>query len=114
MPPSRKKIALVGKSQLLIGMRLHSLIFSAISETPFIAISYDPKIDSFAEICNQPVIGDVTATSWNDSALVEKVNWILQRTEEHQNYIKKKLQMCKEEAMQTAMGAIQMISSKVN
>nr|WP_026909353.1 polysaccharide pyruvyl transferase CsaB [Paucisalibacillus globulus] len=112
----QEKIALIGKSQLLIGMRLHSLIFSAINATPFIAISYDPKIDSFAEIYNQPVIGDVTATSWGEKELVEKVKWILERSEEHETYIKQKLKICKEEAMETALGAIRTIraSAKVN
>src|SRR5699024_2185569 len=42
-----EKIAIIGQSNLLVGIRLHSLIFSAIMYTPFIAISYDPKIDSF-------------------------------------------------------------------
>lgn len=37
----------------IIGMRLHSLIFSAINETPFIGIEYDPKIDSFTEMTKQ-------------------------------------------------------------
>ena len=29
-----------------IGVRLHSLIFAAVTNTPFIGISYDPKVDS--------------------------------------------------------------------
>jgi polysaccharide pyruvyl transferase CsaB len=37
----------IGKADLLIGVRLHSLIFSALVETPFIGISYDPKVDAF-------------------------------------------------------------------
>lgn len=34
---------------LFIGVRLHSLIFSAVNEIPFIGISYDPKTDSLIE-----------------------------------------------------------------
>lgn len=37
-------------SELVIGMRLHALIFSATVGTPFIGISYDPKIDAFLEL----------------------------------------------------------------
>ncbi|QZY55777.1 polysaccharide pyruvyl transferase CsaB [Crassaminicella profunda] len=40
-------LGLVGNLDLLVGVRLHSLIFAAIMNTPIIAISYDPKIDSF-------------------------------------------------------------------
>ncbi|MGM0378133.1 MAG: polysaccharide pyruvyl transferase CsaB [Bacillota bacterium] len=43
----------IQKCDFIIGMRLHSLIFSAINETPFIGIEYDPKIDSFTEMTNQ-------------------------------------------------------------
>lgn len=40
---------------LLLGVRLHSLIYATITATPFAGISYDPKIDSFlAELDKQP------------------------------------------------------------
>lgn len=67
-----EKIAVIGQSQLLIGMRLHSLIFSAIYATPFIAITYDPKIDAFADIVDQPVIGHVEKDDWNGVTLFER------------------------------------------
>ncbi|MDF2938455.1 MAG: csaB [Paenibacillaceae bacterium] len=37
----------VASCDLLIGMRLHSLIYGASQEVPVVAISYDPKIDQF-------------------------------------------------------------------
>ena len=35
-----------------VGVRLHSLVFSAVGNVPTIGISYDPKIDGFLELIN--------------------------------------------------------------
>lgn len=37
----------VSKCDLVIGMRLHSLIYAASQYVPPVGISYDPKIDQF-------------------------------------------------------------------
>lgn len=42
----------------LVGMRLHSLVMAASANVPTAAISYDPKIDSFAQLAGIPLIGD--------------------------------------------------------
>lgn len=72
-----EKIALIGNAKVLIGMRLHSLIFSSIFYTPFVALSYDPKIDAFAHIVNQPIVGHVESDDWNGDQLVEMVVAVL-------------------------------------
>lgn len=37
----------VSRCRLLVGMRLHSLIYAASQEVPLLGVSYDPKIDHF-------------------------------------------------------------------
>ncbi len=49
-------MSLIGNLDLLIGIRLHALIFAALMHVPFIGISYDPKIDSFLQAVNEKAI----------------------------------------------------------
>ena len=40
-------IGMLGDMKLVVGMRLHSLIFSTIATTPVVGLSYDIKVKSF-------------------------------------------------------------------
>jgi polysaccharide pyruvyl transferase WcaK-like protein len=48
---------------MLIGVRLHALIFAAIMEVPMVGISYDPKIDRFLETIGQHHAGTLRTIS---------------------------------------------------
>ncbi len=47
-------ISILGKMKFSIGMRLHFLVFSIISNVPAISMSYDPKINSLMEYMELP------------------------------------------------------------
>lgn len=51
----------VGRCALLIGMRLHSLIYAANREVPLLGISYDPKIDQFLARLGRRAVGTTEA-----------------------------------------------------
>lgn len=46
---------------VLVGVRLHALIFAAVAETPVVGISYDPKIDAFLQSIGEKAIGKINA-----------------------------------------------------
>ncbi|OGB87224.1 polysaccharide pyruvyl transferase CsaB [candidate division WOR-1 bacterium RIFCSPHIGHO2_02_FULL_45_12] len=49
-------LSLISQFDLLIGMRLHSLIFAAINRVPMLALSYDPKVEAFMKTIDQPYL----------------------------------------------------------
>jgi polysaccharide pyruvyl transferase CsaB len=103
-----EKIAVIGKSNLLVGMRLHALIFSAITSTPFVALSYDPKIDAFAEISCQQVAGHVNEDNWTAESLYQSIQHVLINEAEEVSRLKKRIEPLQKEAMETARQAIQL------
>ncbi|MEN6412977.1 MAG: polysaccharide pyruvyl transferase CsaB [Veillonellales bacterium] len=50
-------LSIIGNMDMLIGVRLHALIFAAIMHVPMIGISYDPKIDRFLETLGEQHVG---------------------------------------------------------
>ncbi|MBQ9697222.1 MAG: polysaccharide pyruvyl transferase CsaB [Acidaminococcaceae bacterium] len=56
-------LSIVGSFRLLIGMRLHGLIFAAVMKVPLMAISYDPKVDSFVKAIGARAVGTVATLS---------------------------------------------------
>ena len=53
-------LSVIDACRLLIGVRLHALVFAAITTTPAIAIRYDPKVDHFAQRVGQTLAGNLT------------------------------------------------------
>src|SRR5690606_28403243 len=60
---------------LLIGMRLHSLIYAASQEVPLIGISYDPKIDQFLHRLGMEATA--STTSLDPQVMAEQALWCL-------------------------------------
>ena len=57
-------LSLVGNMDVLIGVRLHALIFAGVMNVPMVGISYDPKIERFLDSIGEKPLGnlsDVTA-----------------------------------------------------
>lgn len=78
-------LSLVGNMDLMLGIRLHALIFAGVMGVPMLGISYDPKIDRFLSSIGEEPVGnlrDVTAEElmaeirrkWNDKQTFRQRN----------------------------------------
>ena len=78
-------LSLVGNMDLMLGIRLHALIFAGVMGVPMLGISYDPKIDRFLASSGEEPVGDlrdVTAAElmneirrkWNDKQTFRQQN----------------------------------------
>lgn len=54
--------AMLALSDIVLGMRLHALVFSILAHVPFVALSYDPKVTQLARLAGQdPFVMDLGA-----------------------------------------------------
>lgn len=52
-------MSITGNMDMIIGVRLHALVFAAVMQVPLVGISYDPKVDSFLQMIGEQPLGDL-------------------------------------------------------
>lgn len=101
--------SLISKTRMLLGMRLHALVFSAVSAVPMVGLVYDPKIQGFLDCIGQPSAGDVRFLEYEN--LIRHMDQVWDGHAE----IKCQLEACmpglKEKARENARIAVELISS---
>lgn len=81
---SEETLSIIGCMDVLVGVRLHSLIYAAVMGVPMIGVSYDPKVDSFLASIEQP-----TPFTTDDFTL-EKFQTVFRETMEKREEIRAK------------------------
>lgn len=96
----RELLAVVANMDLVIGMRLHFLIFGAVMNVPLVGISYDPKVGRFLELVRQPLAGDVHSLDY--SGLNNAVNKVLADRRAVTAALERRVASLREEALKNA------------
>jgi len=74
-------LTLIGQLDLLIGMRLHALIFSAIAGVPMVGLEYENKVKSFLQLVGQKSGG--VAETLEEITLWATIEGVLQQEKKY-------------------------------
>lgn len=86
-------LGIIGNFNLVISMRLHSLIFAAVMDVPMLGIIYDPKVEYYLRLLNMPVAGDVRYDKLNNGEILDKCNNVFDNYDEVKKDLKNKTEM---------------------
>ncbi len=82
-------LSIIGNMDILVGVRLHALIHAAIMEVPMIAISYDPKINSFMHSIDLKAMCSVY--DFKNDFFIEEFDKTVARTEDIKARVKERI-----------------------
>ena len=104
-------LSLVGNLDLLIGMRLHALIFAAINGVPPLGIVYDPKVERFLNLLGIPNAGKPMDVQSDD--LTRMAQNFLAGSKEMREQISRRVLDLRNTSEQTARIAHQILNGRV-
>ncbi len=109
-PLPAQLLGVVGGAELILGMRLHTLIYAAKMGVPAIGLTYDPKIDATMSYMGQNYIA--SAKHLNPVTLKRWVEEIMQRHNELTDAAKKTAALCEEKANENTALALELLDGR--
>lgn len=103
-------LSIVGNLDMLIGIRLHALIFAAVMHVPLIGISYDPKIDRFLETLGDNHVG--TLESVTTDGMIDKVRTLWSEIRQMNKMREERINALRNQAFSNAELAIALIEGR--
>ena len=82
-------LSVIGNTSMVIGMRLHSLIYAANLNIPMVGLAYEQKVGFFMQSINQPYV------DWNENFNMDELLKNLNEVWENSGMIKRELERFK-------------------
>jgi polysaccharide pyruvyl transferase CsaB len=102
-------IGVIKRMDILIGMRLHALIFAASLGVPFLGLVYEPKVEGFLRYTNQASAGDVRLLECEK--LIRLADDVWEGRAEIRTQLENNICKFQEKALENAQIAIDLIDS---
>ncbi len=99
--------SVLSEAEIIIGMRLHSLIYATTLAIPAMALVYDPKISAFMDSINQP--DWIKVEDFSCDKAKEKINMIVNESDEKRQYLRKTNAILRQKAEENALFAIELL-----
>lgn len=103
-------LSLIAGARLCIGMRLHSLIYSVMCNTPVVGLVYDPKVSGFMEYIGQKSY--IYTNKLDKSELLTLLDSSIQNEEKIKNELLESYLEMKEKAKENSQIAIELLTRK--
>lgn len=103
-------LAIVKRMSLTVGMRLHSLIFSASAGVPYVGLSYDPKVEAFVRSTTHE--GPIKIDSASSSELANRIIDAWERRDDLTALVTEKTDKLRSVALSNAEMACDLIGAK--
>lgn len=84
----------------MVGMRLHSLILSGVASTPFLGISYHPKVKSFISLVDQQEV-EIEVENITLKGLISKFDKLMENYESQKQKLDKNMEILNEKSLTT-------------
>lgn len=102
-------LGVISKMEMLVGMRLHALIFAASQGIPLVGLVYEPKIEGFLHYIRQASAGHVKQLEF------DRLKGVIDQVWNHRNAIKEQLkgdvEKLKEKALENAKIAVELMDA---
>lgn len=100
-------MGIINELEIIIAMRLHSLIYAATQEIPMVGLSYDPKVDGILRSLNMDYICNVESLDYNE--LLGKVDYVWTNRSALKEELKRQDKDLKEKALSNVKMALDLL-----
>ena len=105
-------LGVIKKCDLMIGMRLHALIYAATLGVPMIGLAYEAKVQAFLNYIGQITAGDITNIKFEH--LCRVIDDVWPRRQEIALQLQEIIHELKEKAMENARLAVKLLEDSIN
>lgn len=103
----QQTLGIVKRMELLVGMRLHALIYAATFGVPVIGLVYEPKVEGFLKYAHQASAGHVSRL--DEGRLKKQIDEIWAKRASIKNDLKQVTTELKEKALENARVAVELL-----